>query len=660
MKKGLFITVIVALMVSACTQSKRLTVLEMPQAAETQVTPIDVSAYLEKYAGHDGVYLECKTTVEHSGNKEQAMFAPSGWSYSYVHESKKLIINPEAAWLTTVEFPYAKPKKLYMRVIAPDGQVRMFGPDDLVKFKDSDRRNTYKFVYPNIQKGTIIEMGYDYTYAAMGYFPPIQEDFPLQFRIPCENLNVSFAHPDWWTVAVKRIGKDKSVPVAIVQDREHKKTIISYQGTDIAAVEAEPYGPYFKEMAMYLNLQVTSLQMAGTSWKREENWGEFVKKFRKYTIKKSEKRSELMEQVVDSLIANCSTLYEKMDAINDYIVTSIKSEDVDYDGNPTKIIKNAKGNLFEITALAEQMLARAGIASRFILVHDISDGYFDQEYISADQLLFPALHVILDTADFVLFPYYENLPANVIPEPAQGQPAVIVTEETFDRFWEVPYINRMQSAEDRLSDVTIDTSGRVIVQETRVIRGSDAYHMRTHMREYTKEELRDSLRALVSYPGIIVQLDSFAIKNEQDYKLPLEISLYYSSDNSITFAGDDAVLHTAGLLAPVSNILPYSDSLPRKNAIAIYYDSYLHRRLSVAYPPEWKIATAADDVDFSNQFGTIKGKYLWEPGRFIVEQEVSLNRIYSSRENYNDLVALIGTTPKTWVPSIVFNRAPNM
>ena len=662
MKRILVLPVIVILMLCSCMQARRIEVLQMPDLSETQLTPVEVAAFLEKYAGNDAVYLKYERVVEHSGNKDNVnasllgLLAPADWTYSHLHRSRKLIINPEAPELTTIEFPHRKPKKLYMRVIAPDGQVKTFGLKDLVKFDQGKRSDTYKFIYPNIQKGTIIDIGYEYVYSVRGYPPPLEEEFALQFAIPCEALSVRYIYPNWWSVVVKRLGLQKGVPVEHISDAVNKKEIISYTGRNVPALKPELYAPYFKDVAMYMSLQVTRLEMAGTKWNRAISWNEQVENFREGTLKKSGKRSKVMEKLVDSLIAGCENDYEKMNAINHYLVNTIENSWVFNDGNLTKIIESGKGNAFEITSLAEKMLSRAGISSRYLLVHDASEGYFDVEFVNLMQFSLPALHVELDSIDYVLFPYIERLPANVILPPAQGQRALVVAEDIDVMEWTVPSVDPLEHPEEHVCTVTIDTTGMVSATDIRRLHGIEAYNMREQMHDLTEEELRDSLLELVTYPGVVTTLDSFTVLHKDEYGVPLEISLYYALDNSVAFAGEDAILQTAGLLAPVAYIVPQIDSAERTNPIAIHYDLSLRRHLQIVYPSDWNIVTPLEDVDFGNQFGSVKGNYVSEEGRLTVEQELLLRKSSGPKETAGDLAALLGATPKTWVPSVVFRK----
>ncbi len=652
-----------AALLIGCTTATRISVLDMPIPTETHVAPIDVTPYMEKYGDYDGVYLDYETTVEHSGDKDQTkqLFfggAAGGWVYSYLHKSKKLVINPDASWLTTVELPYSKPDKLYMRVIAPDGSVQYFDANDLIEFKDSQGRKLYKFIYPNIQKGSIIDYGYDYTFTSGGYPPPLDESFDLQFSIPCVKLDVQYIYPNWWEITTKRLSEKKGVPLLFMPDSANHKTILDYHAIDVPALKLEPYCPSFMDLAMYLDLRVTHLEMMGVKWDAPANWNAVSENFRKYMIKKSGKEGDDVLNLVTSLTAKCTTDLEKLDAINDYIVTNIKRDAyADYDGDPHKILVHQKGNAFEITSLAEQMLAKANIKSQYLLVHDATDGFFDKLYVDLSQFSLPALRVMIDSVDYVLFPYYERLPINVIPRFAQGQTALVTPEEGPTSFWTVPVASKEHNTEDRVCDVTVDTTGTVSVREVRTLRGLDAYDMRDDMRNYSPEELRDSLRELVAYKGMSVTLDSFTVDHEKEYREPLAVTMYYSLENTMAFAGDDAILQTAGLLAPVAYIPPYDDISKRQNPVSVNFDSYLHRTLTISYPEGWNIVTPLSDIDYKNEFGEVKGSYLTTPGKLSVEQELSLNRATGSKEQIVDLVALIGTTPKTWVPSIVFRQA---
>ena len=170
-------------------------------------------------------------------------------------------------------------------------------------------------------------------------------------------------------------------------------------------------------------------------------------------------------------------------------------------------------------------------------------------------MILPALRVMLDQHDYVLFPYRERFPVDLIPNIAEAQPALVISKDDAGTIWKLPTNSLEQNTEDRVNSVTIDSSGTVFMKETRILRGLDAYNMRTTIRECSQGDLKDSLRESAAGEGLSAPIDSFTITGKDEFDGPLELVLYYTLDNSLSFAGSDVILQTGGLTAPVIEML---------------------------------------------------------------------------------------------------------
>jgi hypothetical protein len=342
-----------ALMAIGCVQPVRLSSLEVPDETYQQATPVDVAAYAAKYPTYDGVMLEVEETIEHSGLMEDAksglgVFGAlvKNWVYSHVYREKYIILNPEARWLSTYELSY-KPDKLYMITISPSGQVTHFAKTDLQTVKDDKGRERYKIAFPRVEKGTVVEVGWENIYNVNKYPPPLEQDIKLQFAIPCERLKFTFAYPDWWTIATKRLGPSKQVPVVRVPDEAAKKISMIYEVTDVPALRPEPYSPPFKQIARYLQFQVTSFVMMGLTWKSDMNWNSIVDGFRMYALKKTREQSWDVKRIADSVTAGAVTTREKVSRTVSWVSRAIDPSEKSNNADPEKTLSRRAGNIYD-------------------------------------------------------------------------------------------------------------------------------------------------------------------------------------------------------------------------------------------------------------------------------------------------------------------------
>ena len=120
MKKYFILLLLPLICVSCGPGSKKISFLTVPEVRDEYVETADIKAYQDKYAGHDGVYLDILQNIEHFGKKSNALakslfggFTPRQWTYNRIVKRRFMVLNPEARWLTTFEIPF-KPDVMYL------------------------------------------------------------------------------------------------------------------------------------------------------------------------------------------------------------------------------------------------------------------------------------------------------------------------------------------------------------------------------------------------------------------------------------------------------------------------------------------------------------------------------------------------------------------
>jgi len=662
--KRLLPLIMLGLLFASCTSSKRLSYLIEPEINPNQAKKIDVAKYDSLYAGYDGVYLYDESTIEHSGIKESASQGLGSllgglvgsitkeWTFSRIEKTEYVILNPNNRYLTTVSIGW-KPDKLYVHVTNPDGTIRRYDMTSFAEETDPEGRKMYRLALPNIVKGSIVEKAWEEAYQINYRLPSLEHDIDLQFRIPCESLVVTYAYPDWWQIQVKKVAKGKTAGYRLVEDPEHKKKILSYSTADVPAVADEPYSPFFKELANYLEFQVTDLAMKGYTYKSTSSWDKFAERFRKYALKKSGKGKDQLEEKARALAENCTTPLEKIDAVRQYINDSISMWSGDYDGNYPKVMKEGKGNPFEITGLAQALLEHMGFLPEYFLMHSAEDGYFDATYVSASQAYMPGLGIKVDSTLYVLLPYLKNLPINLVPEQYQGQPAIVISEPVA-RQVTIPIGNHAENTQSELYDLSIGADGVVHVKETRKALGSVAYGLRETLADLRDDELRDTLKSFLTYSDGDVTLDSFRVDNMDAYQEPLVLEMQYTIDNLVTITPEEILFQTGGLLSPISNKQEKINPATRQNPIAIYNDQAYEKEITIRYPEAWQPSTVLADTTIENSFGSVTRSFAVDDDGVKIIQKVMLNKCFEPKERMNDLAQLISSKSLLDVPALVF------
>jgi hypothetical protein len=649
-----------ALLAIGCTESARLSSLDVPDETYQQATPVDVAAYAAKYPTYDGVMLDVEETIEHSGIKDDAksglgLFGKlvKNWVYSRVRKEKYIILNPEAQWLSTYELSYI-PDKLYMITISPSGVVTHFAKTDLQTVKDDKGRERYKIAFPRVEKGTVVEVGWESSYNVNKFLPPLEHDIKLQYAIPCEHLKFTFAYPNWWTIATKRLGQTKQVPVVRESDSSTRKMSMIYEATDVPAFGPEPYCPLFKQVATYLHFQVTSFEMMGMKWESDQSWDTVIKGFRTYAINKASKQSESVRRIADSLTAGAVTAREKVSRIVSWVSSTIEPSAKSNNADPYETLSERTGTIYDITGLAQAMLMEEDILAEYLLVHGAEDGWFDAAYVSAEQMWTPALNIQADSLQCVVFPWVKKLPISIVPDNYSGERAIKVDEDVTGTTMVVPRGDTRGNTIHQQMEVTVDTAGQLNVVQTQTVGGVSAYNIRCDLEKMDPIERRKLIDSMLSIKGADLTVDSFAIENDTMYTEPLVFRFYYTIRNLVTTTPEEIVVQTADLFRPAleGNRI---DSLDRRNPVWIWHDEEATNTIVVRYPDTWTLTSSLQNDQIENQFGVTTCSYEQGPGSLTVRRSTLLKPCRTPKEGIADLMRLLGGGSETTAHALVFS-----
>lgn len=609
---------------------------------------VDFTAYEKKYGDHDGVFLNNEYLLEHT-NK---------YACYKVFIKKYMVLNPDNENLTTFELrTYGEDlSTLYLRITYPNREVKQFGYDDLHQEKTSENQITYKFVYPNVTKGTIIEEGYELTHT----YHRQSHSINTQFSIPCEKYRFSYRFPSRWTIQTKKISDYQNVKVNFTE--EGKTSTILYSADNIPAYIEEPYAPSLVEQGKCFQFQVIQEMKTAVEWTAPLSWDEAVEGYVVYATKKGEIVGSKVAKTTNELIKGIEDPVERMDTIITYLQENIEpsSDKNDFYHN---ILKKKKGNPLRITGLAQAMLLEAGIDAKYLLLHSVEQGYFDETYISSTQVSSPAVGVKLDNKTYVLFPYFK-IPVGYIPENFQDQKAVAIdigkggfySPKYLIEIWDVPVEIETNNRIEESTDLAIDEEGLIHVAEEKMFYGNLAINFRELFKNLKEDEQKKTVEKLLAYDEGVAELTSFEIVNLEEYKKPLKVKLEYKLDNLVTLLPDEIIFQTGGLFSPSSGATFKIDSKKRYNPIKIPYDEKVIKNITIHFPESWTPTTPLKDVSFSNRFGEIDGKYSVEKGKITVTQSRSLKRNRAQKEKIEELYEVAGPQSRLFIPSIVFSN----
>ncbi len=656
MKYFFFFCIVITLI--SCTSSDRTVYLKVPQG-DTKDT-INIAAYEEKYSTYDGVYLFIDESIEHTGSKDFSISGFVNWDFHYVIKKKYIILNPESQTLTTFELGVSSKAKigtLYMQVTNPDGTVKRYGKQDLVKQDNGDGYFNYKYVYPNISKGSIVEEGFEMSYSESSVRPPLKHDIQLQFKMPCENVSFRYAYPDWWKIAVKRIAPLKFPKVVVTSDPVHHKKFMTYTASNVPAINSEPYSPYFKEVAQYLEFMVKSLQMGNLMYDAPLNWESYAAKFKPYIINNDGGLfSTKVSSTTKDIIEHAETPLAKIDSIVSFLQNTIQVVYESKDRDFADVLNDKKGDEYEITGVAYSMLKKAGFAPEYLLIHSAEDGYFDPDYYSNGQFSTPAVMVRDNGREIILFPYRKDIHVGQLPQWVQGQHALMISDKNpttvttlaTDNSW----INDILSS----FDVTVGDDGILTVKEKQTFTGPLALFLRKQIKDMKDTEKEKFAKNMLTYSDGDVHLTKYAFENETMYKQPLVITFEYTIDNLVTITPEEILFHTGGLFSPAVIKDMNIESEERQNPITVHFDEKSSKIITIHYPEQWTIKTDLQPISITNNFGKLNVGFEQSKGGLTVKQERYLRRSSEPKEKITDFAALTGSKSKAALPALIFSK----
>jgi hypothetical protein len=657
MKTKIFLLFVASFLLSSCVSSSRIFFLKDPVIKD--VDSLDINEYEKKYQDADGVCLDFEKNIQHYGSVN-LLLGMQQWTYTSSVLSKILVLNPKNEKLTTFRLPFGSDRtleKVYLKTTSPEGIVKLYNKNDLLQEKNSSGNVEYKFIYPDVKKGTIIEEGYEKVFHLPAFnWAPLEHEIELQFPLPCEKYSFKYAYPEGFNLKIKKISPNDTLNYKYDWDEKNNTRILKYSNTNIPEYTLEPFSPFYKETAKYLQFKVADGGMATISYKSVQDWDEFASKYEDYTVDKGSFFYSRIAPITEDLTKNCKSDLEKLDSIVTYVQKNIAVDNSKAAGSYREVLSDKKGDIYTITGMVYSMLKKAGIGGDYILIHPAEEGYFDQNYISFDQLTYPAVKVVLNNQTFIVFPYIKNLPIDIIPDFIQDETAMVISNEFRSKFEKIPSNeSSFNSIEDNY-DISIDENGKLTVNEVKTIKGYSAFQLRRDLPEI-KEDNRDKIiKSLLTYNGSEINIENFEIMNPEAYKEPLKIKFKYTIDNLVSVNPDDILFQTGGLLAPASLKTINLSSEKRKNPIKIYNYENNSKSITIKFPKSWKVQTEFKDAQIENCFGMLSSHTEIQDGVIKISKINNLKKSFQPKEKIKDLCDLTGSNSNNVVPTIIFQK----
>ncbi len=633
----------------------RIAFLNQPSADTLLEADHPLEHYEKEYGDYAAVFLSSEDTREHVGNLED-------WEFFRTYKLRYIVLNPDEEWATTFRVTLNEEKyyldSVYIHIVSPNGTVRQYGRESLKSEQDSDGETVYKFAYPDIEKGSIIEEGYVIAREVDGDWAQNSFEVPLQYSVPCERIHFQFIYPARWQLDFKKIKPKGSPRTESKLDKESNGKITSIMRENVPAWEDEPYSPYKAEVVEYLEFRVSEAYggqryiASAKSWSKETRW-----------IRVNEDQLEDMDddddliELSQKITSGKKSDFDKVDAIVSWVQENLEVGSC-YRCEYDDVLDEGKGSWFMLNEIAISLMGHAGLEAEFVMLHSASDGYFDEDYISVfSQAYLPAVSVEADEEEMIVFPWIENLPAGLVPNHLQGQMGLYLRRGDIADLKETPPAKVSDNRIEEDYELTIDDEGLINVVEKKTFHGMSAYSIREALSKVKDSELEEVMEGLLTYDEGDVELKSHDIDNQKDYKKPLVITMKYSIDNLVTVTPEEVIFQTGGLFSPSSQKKYKVDTDKRLNPIRIYYDEEHIKRITINHPEEWNMQTKLKPIDYENLFGKLNASYKADNDKFVVEQTRYLKAADEPKDAIDALMKVTSRKSQLHIPTLIFSVA---
>ena len=709
MKKFHFVFLLLAII--GCTLASKRRDLLQP-IADTQAITADIATYLEKYPGEDAVYLSKTEKLFHHGDlieaprkysyqRSHARRYPSQnrdgiryWQFNRVVGQKYLVFNPDYDKLTKLKITlleHMKLKAVHVRVTSPTGDVQNFSIEDLSSRTEDDNSRVYSLSYPNVVKGTIIEESIEIVIDAKkaSPSPPVYHDIPLELDMPCELLTIDITYPDWWFIDVKRLADDEFITFSQSQDRLKHQRHFALEVRDIPSFQKESYAPYFKQLARYLELQINELAISSWYYKSPGSCLIYANQVQKYILLSDGVLKDQVQKKVDELATLDDDVPEIVDKILAFVHENIELVDKDVTFSPVishkagkpkwelenwrvktpsdksledhasisdanNVLEKRKGDAYQITGLTHAMLQLAGLSPKLCVVHSARSGFFDDSFVSGQQLRVPALELRVLGEQQIIFPYLKYLKLNQIPPDLQGETALTLVNPDSVSFWTLPAGEPTMSAISETYVVDVDEGGKVSCRDERKATGFIAASLREGLEGQDEAETQKAMKQLLGYKNSNLKLITHEIANLEDEAKPLQLKLEYLVNSLTTISPGQISLDTESLFSPASLEAFRLGPGERHHPIRIHFDEVYEKKVVLNYPQHWVLVTLLEDHRLENLFGYLEVDYEVEEGKITVMQRRFLRKSSAPKGQIDDLLAVAGLTPEGGIVRLDF------
>ena len=640
------------LLFAGCHTSKKPVLYELHEQVD-----VDVAALQEKYPLQESAYMFYKHEISHDLKPDVTSNAPR-WYYFEAYHWKEVVLENEAEPETRyVEFdlgPDEKIRYFKARVTRPGEKASLYGKKALDKTK-RDGGTSYMLDVEGLAEGASIEVALEVERGNLLKAPPVSHDVPLQLDKPVEYLEFGYTYPEDWSVQVKQLATHLSLDMTESVDKRAESKRLSYSGVNVPAYHKEPYGPHFKQIAPYFHVKVSHVEVGNVLEEKGAGTWEVVAARHGNVMGSSRKTRDRARKKVQRLgIDGAMSEQEKMTVILAHVQKDITVTEKHRSGD---VWRKKVGNPMQVTQYTRSLFEAADIKTDILLSHTALDGYFDESFVSDEQMNTPVLRAHVSGNPVFLFPAEKGVPVGYIPAHYASQVALLYTDQGYEGIATIPPSLRRAYKDDGSYDLFVNGEGEVRAEVILELGQHSTFAFNQALLQSPDEEA-SLVGKLLAHHSEHISMLSYTLDTEREDQT-LSIRASYSLDDCVAPENDIQVIESCGLFEPINKEWhPFTAS--RSMPFVVPGDLDITNNIRVIYPEAWTVSSAVQNVAQNRERVLFERTHSSRPGEVVINQHLIVKENTFSPSQNTFLASAIRLPLGTSLSGIALSSAPQL
>ncbi|MBF0430269.1 MAG: hypothetical protein HQK83_03250 [Fibrobacteria bacterium] len=375
-----------------------------------------------------------------------------------------------------------------------------------------------------------------------------------------------------------------------------------------------------------VSLVMRSYQTSGMYGQMDaiNSWEDLTEGYKNILLKQSFfKSTSKLRNKVDEITAPFKSQYVKADAIFHWVQENISYVHSRMNPiNPDKVIKNGKGNLWEMAVILSEMFKHIKLDPQIYVTRPHSYGGFDMHFITPAVLSVPLVSVTIFNKEYLVFPYSRGAklgeyPLNFFDLPAlslkTGMPRMLPPSASGPSY----------KKQHVIVDLTPDELGDSEIKINLEYGGVFAYQKRNSFLDMEKKDIAEVFQKYISELGTSNRLKTHNLETLNDRGKALK--------SSITFSNSQQVISRKGKtqfrLSHIFNAYLTTYDTTRITKVYNGFETDLEESVEFILPTDKKVDFDISCTDVSNSLFTVKCETKNEEGRYLFTRKLTMHKV---------------------------------